>query len=63
MKKTIYNNSIMNEIWELSYEFTLDQVMQNGYLGHTTNEFQQFVSTAARAYKSKKPTNKIMWIK
>ena len=45
------------------YEFTLDQVMQNGYLGHTTNEFQQFVSTAARAYKSKKPTNKIMWIK
>lgn len=45
------------------YEFTLDQVMQNGYLGHTTNEFQQFVLTAARAYKSKKPTNKIMWIK
>ena len=45
------------------YEFTLDQVMQNGYLGHTTNEFQQFVSTAAMAYKSKKPTNKIMWIK
>lgn len=45
------------------YEFTLDQVMQNGYLGHTTNEFQQFVSTAARAYTSKKPTNKIMWIK
>ena len=63
MKKTIYNNSIMNEIWELSYEFTLDQVMQNGYLGHTTNEFQQFVSTAVEAYKSKKPTNKIMWIK
>lgn len=45
------------------YEFTLDQVMQNGYLGHTTNEFQQFVSTAVEAYKSKKPTNKIMWIK
>lgn len=45
------------------YEFTLDQVMQNGYLGHTTNEFQQFVSTVAKAYKSKKPTNKIMWIK
>ena len=45
------------------YEFTLDQVMHNGYLGHTTNEFQQFVSTAVEAYKSKKPTNKIMWIK
>ena len=45
------------------YEFTLDQVMHNGYLGHTTNEFQRFVSTAVRAYKSKKPTNKIMWIK
>ena len=45
------------------YEFTLDQVMHNGYLGHTTNEFQQFVSTAVRAYTSKKPTNKIMWIK
>lgn len=45
------------------YEFTLDQVMQNGYLGHTTNEFQQFVSTVVKAYKTKKPTNKIMWIK
>lgn len=45
------------------YEFTLDQVMHNGYLGHTTNEFQQFVSTVVKAYKTKKPTNKIMWIK
>lgn len=45
------------------YEFNLDQVMHNGYLGHTTNEFQQFVSGAVKAYKTKKPTNKIMWIK
>lgn len=45
------------------YEFTLDQVMHNGYLGHTTNEFQQFVSAVVKAYKTKKPTNKIMWIK
>lgn len=45
------------------YEFNLDQVMHNGYLGHTTNEFQQFVSSAVKAYRNKQPTNKIMWIK